>query len=250
MRDEARPPVERRRERLAQRVGVGVGGGDEAARAHAGEPQDAAAGLDRAPRLVAVEAEELGGRVAAPRRGRRGAVLEAVLGDRVAARGALGQPLHHLGPAVVEGVQVGRRDDEQGHALDPVVVEPVADQRAALEGRGLDVVQGDGDARRARVMPPARAGRRAPRRRAGPSAGASTAPPRRRGSGRAARAAAMAAASPSVSPGAKRCAMSPRSAALGALAQATTRAPLAAASSATSPKVSCSPGMTTQRAPA
>ena len=35
-----------------------------------------------------------------------------------------------------------------------------------------------------------------------------------------------------------------------AVAQATTRAPLAAASSATRPKVSCSPGMTTQRAPA
>src|SRR5919198_22878 len=40
------------------------------------------------------------------------------------------------------------------------------------------------------------------------------------------------------------------SAALGAVSQATTRAPLAAASSATSPNVSCSPGMTTQRAPA
>ena len=88
---------------------------------------------------------------------RRGAVLEAVLGDGVAARGALGQPLHHLGPAVVERVQVGRGDDEQGHALDPVVVEPVADQRAALEGRGLDVVQGDGDG--AGAPQPARAGR-------------------------------------------------------------------------------------------
>ena len=201
---QARPPLERRRERLAQRVGVGVGGSDEAARAHAGEPQDAAAGLDRAPRLVAVEAEELGGRVAAPRRGRRGAVLEAVLGDRVAARRALGQPLHHLGPAVVERVQVGRRDDEQRHALDPVVVEPVADQRAALERRGLDVVQGDGD--RARVR-----GHAASSRRSSSSSAKSRSQRRRQhsaaaagGSGCAARAAAMAAASPSVSPGAKR----------------------------------------------
>ena len=60
----------------------------------------------------------------------------------------------------------------------------------------------------------------------------------------------MAAPRPSTSPGAYVCAIAPRSAALGALSQATTRAPLAAASSATSPKVSCSPGMTTQRAPA
>ena len=146
---EARPPLERRRRasRAARRCRRRPGA-TKPRGLHAGEPQDAAAGLDRAPRLVAVEAEELGRRVAAPRRRRRGAVLEAVLGDRVAARGALGQPLDHLGPAVVEGVQVGRRDDEQRHALDPVVVEPVADERAALEGRGLDVVQGDGDASR------------------------------------------------------------------------------------------------------
>ena len=41
------------------------------------------------------------------------------------------------------GMQVGRRDDEQRHAVDAVVVQPVADQRAALERRRLDVVQRD-----------------------------------------------------------------------------------------------------------
>ena len=125
--------------------------------------------------------------------------------------GALGQPLHHLGPAVVEGVQVGRRDDEQRHALDPVVVEPVADERAALEGRGLDVVQGDGD--RARAPHAAQLAQVVELlgEEPVPAQAPGTARPRRRGPARAARAAAMAAASPSVSPGAKRCARSPRS---------------------------------------
>ena len=132
-------------EHLAQRVGVGVGGSDEPARltpasrstrrpastarrvSSASRPRNSAAGLLRR-----------GAR-------RRGAVLEAVLGD--ASPRAVHSASHSddLRPAVVEGVQVGRRDDQQRDALDPVVVEPVADQRAAFEGRGLDVVQGDRD---------------------------------------------------------------------------------------------------------
>jgi len=53
--------------------------------------------------------------------------------------------LDHVGPTVVERVQVGRGDDEERDPLDAVVLEPVADQGAALERRGLDVVHGDGD---------------------------------------------------------------------------------------------------------
>ena len=51
-----------------------------------------------------------------------------------------------------------------------------------------------------------------------------------------------------MSPGANVWAIAPSGTVLGAVAQATTRAPLAAASRATRPNVSCSPGMTTQRA--
>ena len=43
-------------------------------------------------------------------------------------------------------MQVGRGDHEQRRAVDAMVVEPVADQRAALERRRLDVVDRDGDA--------------------------------------------------------------------------------------------------------
>jgi hypothetical protein len=40
-------------------------------------------------------------------------------------------------------MQVGGRDDQQRGPVDAEVVQPVADERAALEGRGLDVVQRD-----------------------------------------------------------------------------------------------------------
>ena len=78
-------------------------------------------------------------------------MLEAVLGDRVAAALALDQPADHLRRTLGERVQVARRDHQQRHVIDAVVVQPVADQRATLERRRLDVVQGHGDraARRA-----------------------------------------------------------------------------------------------------
>jgi hypothetical protein len=43
-------------------------------------------------------------------------------------------------------VQLRRGDDEQRDAVDAVIVEPVAYQRAALERGRLDVVQPDRDA--------------------------------------------------------------------------------------------------------
>ena len=80
-------------------------------------------------------------------------MLEAVLGDRVAGLAALGQPAHHLGRALADRVQVAGRDHQQRDAVDAVVVEPVADHRAALERRRLDAVQRDRD--RARAAAPA-----------------------------------------------------------------------------------------------
>ena len=73
-------------------------------------------------------------------------MAEAVLRDRVAVTLAVAQPLRDLRPAVTEWVQIARWDHQQRDARNAVVVEPVADQRAALEGRGLDVVEGDGEA--------------------------------------------------------------------------------------------------------
>ena len=47
--------------------------------------------------------------------------------------------------ALADRVQVAGGDHEQRDAVDAVVVEPVADHRAALERRRLDAVQGDRD---------------------------------------------------------------------------------------------------------
>jgi hypothetical protein len=104
--------------------------------------------------LPAVHADELSSPRRIPARERaRGAprapearVLEAVLGDRVAGRAALDQPVTQLWRALSERVEVARRDHEQRHAVDAVVGEPGADQRATLERRGLDVVRRDRDA--------------------------------------------------------------------------------------------------------
>ena len=96
-----------------------------------------------------------------------------------------------VGEAGGERVQVRRGDDEQRRAVDAEVVEPVADERAALERGWLDVVDGDGD--RAARAPSAsardRASARSSRRRARPARPPTCArarPPARRG--RAARA--------------------------------------------------------------
>ncbi len=70
-------------------------------------------------------------------------MLEAVLGDRVAERAPLEQPRDHLRRALADRVQIARGDHQQRHAIDAMVVEPVADQRAALERGRLDPVQRD-----------------------------------------------------------------------------------------------------------
>jgi hypothetical protein len=68
-----------------------------------------------------------------------------VLGDRVAAALALLQPLRDLGSPIVQRMQVTRGDHEQCDPLDAVVGQPIADQRAAVESRRLDIVKGDED---------------------------------------------------------------------------------------------------------
>src|SRR5215218_182749 len=140
-----RPPVEVGAQVVPERGRVGVGGGDEAARLHAGQGEHPAAGHDARPRRLRVEPGELRLVAAPPADGPGAAVLEAVLRDGVAAVAAVEQPGGEVGAALEERVQVGSGDDEQRGALDPVVGEPVADQRAALERGRLDVVDGDGD---------------------------------------------------------------------------------------------------------
>ena len=83
-------------------------------------------------------------------------VLEAMLGDRVAGQPTLRKPAGHLRAAHAERMQVASRDNEQSDPIDAVVIEPVADQGAALEGCRLDVVDSD--------RHPAPGGRCAPRR--------------------------------------------------------------------------------------
>ena len=112
---------------------------------------------DRAAHLALVEAGEL----AAPRsagHGRRepsaachpqGLVLESVLRDRVArARVVRASQTLISGQRSPSGCRsragIAR---ERAHAVDSVVVQPVADQGAALPGRGLDVVDRDSDRR-------------------------------------------------------------------------------------------------------
>ena len=152
--EQRRPPVKALAERAPQRRGIGVAGRDKAARLDPGELHQAPAGVHRAPRLVRVEPQELAFVVGIERAQRPvgaapaspGAqVLEAVLGDRVAAALALDQPTHHLRRALRQRVQIARRDHQQRHVIDAMVVQPVADQRAALERCRLDVVQGHGD---------------------------------------------------------------------------------------------------------
>jgi hypothetical protein len=98
-------------------------------RLDAGELQQPAPGVEGAARLGLPQPGELG--VAAG---------QAVLGDRVAPSDPVQQPLGELGAGGRERVQVGRGDDEQRHAVDAVVVEPVADERRAAERRGGHVV--------------------------------------------------------------------------------------------------------------
>ena len=146
---QARPPPELPRQHPAQRGGVGVCRSDEAVRLDSGELEHPPAGVDGAARLLLVEPHELRRAPAArgvqARRGRCATaqllVLEAVLGDRVAREATFVQPVDHLRAALAERMQIASGDHQQRDAIDAVVVEPVADQRAALEGRGLDVVQ-------------------------------------------------------------------------------------------------------------
>jgi hypothetical protein len=84
-------------------------------------------------------------RLTRPGRAPKLQVLEAVLGDSVAAALALVQPLRDLGSPIVQRVQVTRGDHKQCDPLDAVVSEPIADQRAAIERRRLDVVESDED---------------------------------------------------------------------------------------------------------
>ena len=136
------------RQHLAQRRGVGVGRGDEAQRLDTCKLEQPPPGVDCAARLVSVEADELGRATAGTveeRTPRKGApaqllVLEAVLGDRVAGPGAFVQPARHLRRALPERVQVASGYHEQRDPVHAVVVEPIADQSAALERGGLDVM--------------------------------------------------------------------------------------------------------------
>ena len=72
-------------------------------------------------------------------------VLKAVLRDRVAGQSTLAQPFDHRRSALADRVQVPGGNHEQRDAIDAVVIEPVADQGAGLECRGLDAMQGDCD---------------------------------------------------------------------------------------------------------
>ena len=145
--------LKRYAQRLAQRRRVGIGGRDEAVGLDAGELQHAPAGVDGAPRLLAssptnspsrrLRARASSRRAEPPCAGAR-AGSRAGRSRRRARRRSISQ-LDHLRRALAERVQVARRDHEQRDAVDAVVVEPVADQRAALERRRLDVVQRDGD---------------------------------------------------------------------------------------------------------
>ena len=159
--EQAGPPAKAPGQHAAQGGRVGVGGRDEAVGLDAGELEHAPAGAaprgasprcrGRRTRRCAARARAASSGAAKPRRA-RALVLKAVLGDRVAGAAALAQPAAHLRRALAERVQVARGDHQQRHAIDAVVVQPVADQRAALERRRLDVVQRDGDrARRARA---------------------------------------------------------------------------------------------------
>ena len=108
---QAGPPAKLRLGSRAQRRRVGVGRGDEAVGLDTGELQHPPAGMHGAPRLRAVEADELAGALARrPRdqwrgeaRGARGAVLKAVLRDGVAGAAALAQPADHLRRALAYG---------------------------------------------------------------------------------------------------------------------------------------------------
>ncbi len=162
---------------LPQGRRVGIARGHEPARLEPGQLQHAPPGVHGAPGLLGIEAQELGFAVCSERARKaphpvgaarpstgpaRAQVLEAVLGDRVAAALALDQPLHHLRGALGQRMQVARRDHQQRDLADAMVVEPVADQGTALERRRLDVVQGHGEraTRFGRVPPAGHATRR------------------------------------------------------------------------------------------
>jgi hypothetical protein len=141
-----RPPAEAQLQRGAKGIGVDIGRGDEAVGLYPRELHHPPAGIDRPPGLLAVEHRELArpvrehrarGAAAAP----RAHVLEAVLGDRVARRASLTEPANHLGRALTNRMQIAHGNDEQRDAVDAVVVEPVPDDCAALEGSRLDPVR-------------------------------------------------------------------------------------------------------------
>jgi hypothetical protein len=67
-------------------------------------------------------------------------MLQAVLRNLVSRNATFDQPRAQLGRALGKRVQVACGYHEQRDAVDAVVVEPVANQRAALECRGLDVM--------------------------------------------------------------------------------------------------------------
>jgi hypothetical protein len=99
-------------QRLAQGRGVSVGGSHEPARLEAGELQHASPRVHGAARLLRIEPNELGfavgtectQRLVRPARQAAGTstyshgaqMLKAMLGDRITAALALGQPVDHL----------------------------------------------------------------------------------------------------------------------------------------------------------
>ena len=259
----------RRASCCAQRARVRVGGGDEPARRAGRRRRARAAGLDRRRRRLGVQPGVLRGRAALPAAQRpraaaagasAGAEARAGRSRRRASRRSSSQ-FASSGSGPVERVQSRRGDHQQRHPVDARVVEPVADQRAALEGRRLDVVQRDrerarGDSAAARGGSCGSGhqrlrGRRARRRSARSQrlAAAKRAAAARSGS-RGAGALDRGEQAVDVARRERVREVADQRAPTARSSQATAAAPLAAASKATRPNVSSSPGMTTQRAPA
>ena len=163
---QCRPPAKPTREQPAQGGRVGVRRRDESLGVEPRELEHPPARVKRAARLVVAEPHELtlhwSRRVPqhASRERRRGlVVLKAVLRDRVAQTPSFREPAGHRRAALAQRMQVAGGDHQQRDAMHAVIVQPVADQRAALERRRLDVVQRDRD-------PPVARQRRRRRRRA------------------------------------------------------------------------------------
>ena len=239
-----RPPVEGLRERERSAGGVRVAGRDEPARLE--RPRCARVRRPASTAATVSSASSPGNSAAAPpcqaRSGRRsgpgGRTRRCCSPCWAIASPRSRQSSSHAassGRRWKNGCSVGRRDHEQRHAVDAEVVEPVADQRAALEGRGLDVVQRDGERAavdahgtgRSRASGPARL-QRAQR---ASSASGSARREARRGDDVGLARRGRARSRPAAPPGrpARTCARAaPSSRADGAVAHATVAAPLAA----------------------